>query len=84
MAYKMPCSLDSTSCFHLFGTNAEGIDHISVTSQFLRLQHFYYKPGNCLFDALVVLLHFRYASLEIREGVVNPFRSLLEARDATY
>ena len=57
------------------------IDNPLARSNLFRLQRFHYNVEDCLFDALVVLMHFRYTSTEIREGAINHFRVCLESDD---
>ena len=59
----------------------EKIDMALAASHLFRLANFHYEIGNCLFDALAVLLHFRYTSIEIREAIVNHFRICLDQND---
>jgi hypothetical protein len=41
------------------------IDHVLHRNGLFRLDAFTYSPGDCLFDALHVLLHFPYSSIEL-------------------
>ena len=50
-------------------------------SQFFWLRNFHYEVGDSLFDALVILLHFLYTSIEIREGITNHFHDTLDFND---
>ena len=59
----------------------EKIDMALAASHLFRLANFHYEIGNCLFDALVVLLQFRYTSIEIREAIMNHFRICLDPKD---
>ena len=63
-----------TNGFTLKKSEWEQIDWHLAQSNLFRLQHFHYNVGDCRFDALVVLLHFRYTLIEIREGTLNHFR----------
>ena len=57
------------------------IDNVLEIHGLFHLQNFAYVVGDCLFNALQVLLHFRYTSTEIREGVIEHFRACLEKHD---
>ena len=46
-----------------------------------RLEDFFYNLGDCLFDAFVVLCHFQFTSIQIREGIVKHFNKCLDNRD---
>ena len=46
-----------------------------------RLDNFAYTRGDFLFDVLHVLLHNRYTSIELREGVIQHFKYCLEKND---
>ena len=61
------------NAFALDRTSFEQIDYTLATFNLFRLQHFHFQPGDCLFDSLAVLVHFRYNSQEIRQGIVNHF-----------
>jgi len=45
------------------------------------LRNFAYVVGNCLVNALQVSFHFRYTSTEIREGIIEHFRTCLQKQD---
>ena len=70
------------NAFAIDRTSFEQIDYTLATFNLFRLQHFHFQPGDCLFDSLAVLVHFRYNSQEIRQGIVNHFRNCLASRDA--
>ena len=57
------------------------IDSVLEIHGLFRLQNFAYLIGYCLFNALQVLLHFRYTSIEIREGTIEYFRACLQKQD---
>ena len=57
------------------------IDNVLENYGLFCLQNFAYVMGDCLFNALEVLLHFRYTSIEIREGIIEHFRACLQKRD---
>ena len=75
------CNPSDINGFTLKKSEWEQIDWCLSQSQLFRLQHFHYNVGDCLFDALVVLLHFQYTSIEIREHTVNHFLVCLECGD---
>jgi hypothetical protein len=47
----------------------------------LCLDNFAYTTGDCLFDALQVILHNRYTSIELREGTIQHFKTCLQKND---
>ena len=47
------------------------IDNVLENYGLFRPQNFAYVMGDCLFNALEVLLHFKYTSIEIREGIID-------------
>ena len=57
------------------------IDNVLQMHGLFRLQNFAYAVGDCLFNALQVLLDFRYTATEIREGIIEHFRACLEKQD---
>ena len=75
------CNPSDTNGLTLKKSEWEQIDWRLAQSHLFRLQHFHYNVGDCLFDALVVLFHFRYTSIEIRERTINHLCVCLECRD---
>ena len=67
--------------FSICGLNFQGNDCLLAKHGMLQLKYLYYRPGDCLFYALVVLFHFLYSSTEIKQGRVNPFRTCLDRKD---
>ena len=59
----------------------DSIDDVLEKYNLYRLDNFAFTPGDCLFDALHVLLHNRYTSIELREGVIQYFKYCLEKND---
>jgi hypothetical protein len=57
------------------------IDQVLNTNGLFRLHAFSYTPGDCLFDAFQVLLHFRYSSIELRNGLIDHFLFCLNNGD---
>jgi len=57
------------------------IDNVLQMHGLFRLQNFAYAVGDCLFNALQVLLDFRYTATEIRQGIIEHFRACLEKQD---
>src|ERR1700678_4422190 len=57
------------------------IDHVLQINGLFRLDAFSYIPGDCLFDAFHVLLHFRYSSIELRNGLIDHFLTCLHNGD---
>jgi hypothetical protein len=57
------------------------IDHVLQINGLFRLDAFSYIPGDCLFDAFHVLLHFRYSSIELRNGLIDHFLTCLQNGD---
>jgi exonuclease III len=57
------------------------IDHVLQINGLFRLDAFSYIPGDCLFDAFHVLLHFRYSSIELRNGLIDHFLACLQNGD---
>ena len=45
------------------------------------LDNFAYNPGDCLFDAFQVLLHYKYTSIELRECIIEHFKTCLQRND---
>ena len=59
----------------------DAIDDVLEKYNLYRLDNFAYTPGDCLFDALHVLLHNRYTHIEPREGAIQHFKYCLEKND---
>ena len=59
----------------------EEIDIVVSRSGLFRLEDFFYNLGDYLFDAFVVLFHFQFTSIQIREGIVKHFNKCLDNRD---
>ena len=57
------------------------IDSILENHGLFHLQNFAHLIGDCIFNALQVLLNFRYTSIEIREGTIEYFRACLQKQD---
>ena len=57
------------------------IDIVLMNHSLFRLQQFAYTPGDCLFNAFEVLLHFRYSSIELRNGIIDHFLNCLQQND---
>jgi hypothetical protein len=56
----------------------ENIDRVLHNNGIFRLDAFSYIVGVCLFNAFQVLLHFRYSSTELRNGLIDHFLACLE------
>ena len=69
------------NAFSLEESKFEQIDQNLYAHHLFRLQQFHYRVGDCLFDSFAILLHFRYTSLEIRQGIVMHFRRCLACHD---
>ena len=54
------------------------IDNVLQLHGLFRLENFAYAVGDCLFNALQVLLDFRYTTTEIRESIIEHFKACLE------
>ena len=54
------------------------IDSVLEIHGLFRLKFFAYAVGDCLFNTLHVLLHFRYTVTEIRKGIIGYFRACLK------
>ena len=57
------------------------INNILHNHDLFRLHSFAYSIGDCFFDTFQVLLHFKYMSIELREGTIEYFKSCLEKQD---
>jgi hypothetical protein len=57
------------------------IDSVLEKYGLFHLQNFAYVVGDCLFNALKVILHFRYTSIETREDIIEKFRACLQKQD---
>ena len=68
----------NTNSFALKKSECQQIDSRLAQSNLFRLQHFHYNVGDYLFNALAILMHFRYTSTEIREATINHFLVCLE------
>jgi hypothetical protein len=64
--------IDADSIVH------DNIDQVLHNNALFRLDAFSYTAGDCLFDAFQVLLHFRYSSTELRNGLIDHFLACLE------
>lgn len=59
----------------------ENIDIVLKRNGLFRLNAFSYTVGDCLFDSFEMLLHFRYTSNELRNGLIDHFRFCLKNND---
>ena len=59
---------------HRIDTN---IDIVLMNHSLFRLQEFAYTPGDYLFNAFEVLLHFCYSYIELRNGILDHFLNYL-------
>ena len=57
------------------------IDIVLMKHSLFRLQQFQYTAGDCLFNAFEVLLHFRYSSIELCNGIIDYFLNCLQRND---
>jgi hypothetical protein len=55
----------------------ENIDQVLHKNGLFRLDAFSYIVGDCLFDAFQVLLHFRYSSTNLHNGLIDYFLGCL-------
>jgi hypothetical protein len=60
----------------------DNIDVVLHSNALFRLDAFSYTVGDCLFDTFQVLLHFRYSSIELRNGLIDYFLSYFKNGDA--
>ncbi|KAH9299310.1 hypothetical protein KI387_030992, partial [Taxus chinensis] len=58
------------------------IDIVLTKHSLFRDDAFKYNVGDCLFDTFVVLLHFRYSSIKLRNGIIDHFLHSLHRGDA--
>ena len=59
----------------------DAIDDVLEKYNLYRLDNFAYTYGDCLFDALHVLLQNRYTYIELREGAIQHLKYCLEKND---
>jgi len=57
------------------------IDCVLKRNGLFRLDAFLYMVRDCLFDSFEVLLHFRYTSNQLRNGLIEHFRLFLNNND---
>jgi hypothetical protein len=57
------------------------IDAILEQHHLFHLNNFAYVIGDCLFDTIQILLHFRYKSIKLREGAIKYFKNSLRKHD---
>jgi hypothetical protein len=67
--------IDTQSIIH------DNIDVVLHSNGLFRLDAFSYTVGDCLFDTFQVLLHFRYSSTELRNGLIDYFLSCFKNGD---
>jgi len=53
-----------------------------ITIGVFRSDAFLYTVGDCLFDEFQVLLHFRYSSIDLRNGLIDYFLGYLKNGNA--
>ena len=58
--------------------NDATIDYVLNTNNLFRLEEFSYSPGDCIFNAIEVLLHFPYTSTKLRNDTIYHFLMCLE------
>jgi hypothetical protein len=68
--------IDTDSIVH------DNIDEVLHSNGLFRLDAFSYTVGDCLFDAFQVLLHFRYSSTDLSNGLIDYFLGCLKNGDA--
>jgi hypothetical protein len=56
----------------------DNIDQVLHDNALFRLDTFSYTMGDYLFDAFQVLLHYRYSSTELHNGLIDHFLACLE------
>ena len=49
------------------------IDNVLNRNNLCKIQAFSCAPWDCLFDTFQVLFHFRYSSIELRNGIIDHF-----------
>jgi hypothetical protein len=59
----------------------DNIDMVLHSNALFRLDAFSYTVGDCLFDTFQVLLHFRYSSTELRNGLIDYFLTCFKNGD---
>jgi hypothetical protein len=64
--------IDTDSIVH------DNVNQVLHNNALLRLDEFSYTAGDCHFDAFQVLLHFRYSSTEMCNGLIDHFLACLE------
>jgi hypothetical protein len=57
------------------------IDHVFYRNGLFRFDAFSYTLGDCLFDSFHVLLHFRYSSIELKNGLIDHLFVCLDNKD---
>ena len=57
------------------------IDLILANYGLFHLENFAYTIGECLFNAMEVLLEFTYTSLELRKGTIEYFQTCFKKQD---
>lgn len=67
---------------HLFSIRINCRDAILRQHNLFRLNNFAYAVGGCLFNAMQTLLHFRYTSRDLCEGMIEHFRNCLNEQNA--
>lgn len=59
----------------------DNIDCVLKRNGLFRLDAFSYTVGDCLFDSFKMLLHFRYTSNQLRNGLIEHFLFCLNNND---
>ena len=67
--------IDTQSIIH------DSIDVVFHSNGIFRLDAFLYTFGDCLFDTFKVLLHFRYSSTELCNGLIDYFLTCFKNGD---
>jgi hypothetical protein len=73
--YVESYEIDTDSIVH------DNIDQVLHSNGIFRLGAFSYTLGYCLFDAFQVLLHFRYSSTDLHNGLIDYFLGCLKNGD---
>jgi hypothetical protein len=68
--------IDTQSIIH------DNIDVVLHSNGLFRLDAFSYTVGDCFFDIFQVLLHFRYSSTELCNGLIDYFLTCFKNGDA--
>ena len=68
--------IDTQSIIH------DNIDVVLHSNGLFRFDAFLYTVGDFLFDTFQVLLHFRYSSTELRNGLIDYFLTCFKNGDA--